>query len=691
MALRYPDAPSMAIAFPLNLWIQIGLALGLFILVALLPPLPLFSDPRHYLPLHMALEFLSIMVSLMIFTMGWFSFSHEQGARFQLLACTFLGVALLDFVHTLSYLGMPDLVTPGSAEKAINFWLPARLLSALALLALTVLPATAMLNSWRRGWALAILLVMVSVIIILGLFFPHTAPRTFIPGDGLTAFKIAFEYGVITLYGIALLLLFRSWRQERDAFRAWLITGLWMLLLGELSLTLYAHVTDLHNLFGHLGKTWGAVFIFWAVYTQAMEQPHQHLKQSLAALKVVSNTLHQSEERHRSALAALVEGVTVYNHEGQLLTANPAAQRILGISAAECRERPIDDPRWQIIQANGAPFPTDEYPVVVTLRTGLPQREILMGIYTPQRELTWISVNSEPVWDADARTVQAVVVSFSDITARKSVEDALHESEIRFRTIFNAVSDAIFIHDAETGRILDVNDTMYAMYGYPRADIPNFDLSDLIAGTPPYSAAEALEKIRLAHIQGPQTFEWQARARDGHLFWVEISLRSALIGNHPRVLGVVRDISERKDYQLQIEERQNLIRSMIEGCPETLLLIDTVGSILMLNQTAAQRLGKKPEQMIDTVIYDHFPAEVAACRRAEIEKVVATGQPARFADQRNRFHFINYLEPVFDGDGQVSRVLCFGEDVTELVNRQQALQIAHTEIEAINQALQTAN
>ena len=691
MALRPPDAPSTATAFPLHLWMQIGLALGLFIVVALLPPMPLFSDPRHYLPLHIALEFLSIIVSLMIFTMGWFSFSHEQGARFQLLACAFLGVGLLDFVHTLSYLGMPDLVTPSSAEKAINFWLPARLLSALALLILAALPATVTLNPWRRGWALVATLVMVSVITIMGLFFPHTAPHTFIPGEGLTTFKVAFEYGVITLYGVALLLLFRSWRQERDAFRAWLITGLWMLLLGELSLTLYAHVTDLHNLFGHLGKAWGAVFIFWAVYTQAMEQPYQRLKQSLATLKVVSDTLHQSEERHRSALAALVEGVTVYNHEGQLMTVNPAAERILGISAAECWERPIDDPRWQIVQGDGALFPSDEYPVVVTLRTGVPQREVLMGIHTPQHELTWISVNSEPVWDANARTVQAVVVSFSDITARKAVEDALHESETRFRTIFNAVSDAIFIHDVETGRILDANDTMYAMYGYPRADTVTFDLNDLIAGMPPYSAAEALEKIRLAHTQEPQTFEWQARAHDGHLFWVEVSLRAALIDNHPRVLGVVRDISERKHYEFQIEERQNLIRSMIEGCPETLLLIDTVGHILMLNQTAAQRLGKTPEQMIGTVIYDHFPAGVAAYRHTEIAAVVATGQPTRFADQRDQFHFINYLEPVFGPEGRVSRVLCFGEDVTELINRQQALQAAHTEIEAINQALQTAN
>ncbi len=116
------------------------MALGLFILAALLPPLHLFSDPQPYLPLHITLEFLSIAAGLMIFTIGWFSFGHERSARFQILACAFLAVALLDFVHTLPYAGMPDLVTPSSLEKAIIFWLPARLLSALALLAAAALP-----------------------------------------------------------------------------------------------------------------------------------------------------------------------------------------------------------------------------------------------------------------------------------------------------------------------------------------------------------------------------------------------------------------------------------------------------------------------------------------------------------------------------------------------------------------------
>src|SRR5512139_855307 len=96
-------------------------------------------------------------------------------------------------------------------------------------------------------------------------------------------------------------------------------------------------------------------------------------------------------------------------------------------------------------------------------------------------------------------------------------EYALPESESRFREIFNAVSDAIFIHDAETGRILEVNKRMLEMYGLTHEEALASVMDDLSAGTPPYSSAEAADKIRQARNDGPQTFEWLARARDGRL------------------------------------------------------------------------------------------------------------------------------------------------------------------------------
>ena len=65
---------------------------------------------------------------------------------------------------------------------------------------------------------------------------------------------------------------------------------------------------------------------------------------------------------------------------------------------------------------------------MVTLRTGQPCSNVVMGVYKPSRELTWISINSQPLFDADGTTLAGVVASFADITDRKRIEEDLHKA-----------------------------------------------------------------------------------------------------------------------------------------------------------------------------------------------------------------------------------------------------------------------
>ncbi|MCB1769448.1 MAG: response regulator [Candidatus Competibacteraceae bacterium] len=308
------DPPSTA-AFPRQLGIQGGLALGLFVLIALLSPPTVFSNPQDYLPLRFGLGLLSIMAAVMVFTIGWFSFSHAREVRFQVLACAFLAGALLDCAYLFSFPGMPPLVTPNSLEKALNFWLPARLMGTLALLAVAALPSTAVLGPRQRGWLLIMTLAVVGVIIALGLFFPQHAPRTFIPEQGLTRFKIGVEYAIMALYGVALIGLIRDWRREHDAFRAWLITGLWILGVGELNLTLFATLADRHQMLGHLCQAWGSGLVFWAVYTEALEEPHHRLQISERLLAHRGQELEQARAHADAANRAKSEFLAQMSHE----------------------------------------------------------------------------------------------------------------------------------------------------------------------------------------------------------------------------------------------------------------------------------------------------------------------------------------------------------------------------------------
>ncbi len=153
---------------------------------------------------------------------------------------------------------------------------------------------------------------------------------------------------------------------------------------------------------------------------------------------------------------------------------------------------------------------------------------------------------------------------------QKRAEAVLQRSEQNYREIFNATNEAILLHDAATGDILDVNDAMLRLYGYAsKADVLACQYSELNANISPYTLVEARDYIHQAVTEGPQVFEWRARHSNGETFWVEVSLRSSQIGGAGRILAVARDINERKQsLQLLIESEKryhDLFAHMNEG------------------------------------------------------------------------------------------------------------------------------
>ncbi len=144
----------------------------------------------------------------------------------------------------------------------------------------------------------------------------------------------------------------------------------------------------------------------------------------------------------------------------------------------------------------------------------------------------------------------------TDITARKQAEEALSRSERNYREVFNATNEAIFVYDASTGHVLDVNAAMLRMYGFgARDDALAISPSDLCANEQPYTEENAHRWLQRSVKEGPQTFDWLAKKQNGDRFWVEMSLRSTEIGGRPCILAVVRDISERKTAELRIQEQ----------------------------------------------------------------------------------------------------------------------------------------
>jgi hypothetical protein len=116
---------------------------GIQLLAWLLPTWADFKGVPYYLPLHELLETASIIVSMMVFAVGWNSRNSNLSGNVVLLASVFFSVAGLDFLHTISYVGMPDYISSNDSQKHLNFWLSARLFAALVLLLVAIRPSVA--------------------------------------------------------------------------------------------------------------------------------------------------------------------------------------------------------------------------------------------------------------------------------------------------------------------------------------------------------------------------------------------------------------------------------------------------------------------------------------------------------------------------------------------------------------------
>ncbi|MGF3523213.1 MAG: PAS domain S-box protein, partial [Candidatus Bathyarchaeia archaeon] len=147
----------------------------------------------------------------------------------------------------------------------------------------------------------------------------------------------------------------------------------------------------------------------------------------------------QSETRYRTLYETVSCGVVVQDQNGKIIQANDAACELLGLTIDQLKGRTSTDPRWHAIHEDGSPFPGEDHPAMVTLRTGKPQRNVVMGVHHPKTGThRWIQINSDPIFDPHTGKVASVMATFVDITAQKTLQQKLQESEKKYYSLFYA-------------------------------------------------------------------------------------------------------------------------------------------------------------------------------------------------------------------------------------------------------------
>jgi PAS domain S-box-containing protein len=388
-------------------------------------------------------------------------------------------------------------------------------------------------------------------------------------------------------------------------------------------------------------------------------------RRNVTAAQRVSETLQESDERFRRLVAELQVGVLILGRHAEILFANRASLELLGFSEDELLGRTTIDVGSLTVREDGSPFPGEELPGPTALATGRPVRDVVLGFYRPAiKDRVWLLVNADPHMGADGRPEQ-VVVTISEITSRRRVEEKLRESEARYRQLVEEAQDLIYRTDVR-GYFTYVNPVARRVTGHSEATLLGKHLTELVRDDH-RERVTALLRSQLRDHTLSSYDEFAIVARDGRELWVGQNVQLILEGERPVGLqAVARDITDRKRAQQALELERGQLQEIVANAPVAMALLDRQAHYIAQNQkwrryrSATGRLPEKYHQ---------------AFRRALLGEVVEESEDAFVRADGTRVYLRWSLQPWRGQAGRVDGVVAVVQNVDMLVrSREAALQ-----------------
>jgi PAS domain S-box-containing protein len=238
------------------------------------------------------------------------------------------------------------------------------------------------------------------------------------------------------------------------------------------------------------------------------------------------------------------------------------------------------------------------------------------------------AMDRAPIADADlAESLMKIfAVRVAAELERQRGLEALRASEASYRAIFEAVEDAVFVHDWDTGAVLDVNSKACEAYGYSRDEMIGWTIERFGSGEHPYTAAEAAAWVNRAKRGEHPLFTWHRRCSDGSLRWDEVRLKAVTINGKPYVLACTRDITARKAAEDALRSREAQYRAIFDGSADALVLWDRQIRVVDVNAAFTRMYGFSPEEVIGDSFGDRMSPQEVLTRRRLIERALAGEQ-----------------------------------------------------------------
>ena len=154
-------------------------------------------------------------------------------------------------------------------------------------------------------------------------------------------------------------------------------------------------------------------------------------------------------------------------------------------------------------------------------------------------------------------------------------------------------------------------------------------------------------------------------------------------GQPTGLIGTIFDITDRKQAEEALRESEATARALINSPTDAIALIDTSGILLDINETMARGLGRSVNELIGLFGWDLIPPGLSQSRKAFADKVIQSGKPIRFEDERQGICYDNVFYPVFDAQGDVAKIAVIARDITERKQAEEALKRREEMLSAI--------
>jgi PAS domain S-box-containing protein len=361
----------------------------------------------------------------------------------------------------------------------------------------------------------------------------------------------------------------------------------------------------------------GQIILLWFLELEKMKDENKtkeqlvnelkELREWISELEVLGNKtskdLAKSEALYRQLVENPLIGVWQVDPKGRLIFINKQLAKMSGYSQDEA----IGISMLAAIPQQLRPWIAER--MEKRMAGELPPDVVETEIVRKDGARRTVLATPAVIYD-DAGKAIGLIGAVLDITERKLTEDALRESEGKYRQLFETVSDAIILFDADTQKFIDFNDAALSLYGYSKKEFLKLRLSDITAEQE--ESAESIKQLIAGKII-KIPLRWH-KHKNGTIFPTEISSGIFKMGNRQIACGVLRDISDRKRAEEALRDSEERYRALADAAFEAIFISEN-GICTNTNQAATEMFGYKHDELIGI-----FGADVIAPESKELVK-----------------------------------------------------------------------